>query len=228
MSKRFGKIKSYNEWIKPKLVENSLELLDKEIPVYKNRIRFVHLCFMTDPFMYKNEEVKKMTLQIIEKLNKNGIKCTVLTKGILPKELCNSSIYGSMNEYGITLVSLDENFKKNYEPFSAPNKERIKSLRNLKGKGLKTWVSIEPYPTPNLVEQDLKKILKSISFADRIIFGKINYNVRSSQFEESKEFFEERAKEVIEFCEERRIEYHIKCGTQKKYNSNTETLFKSK
>lgn len=36
MSKRFGKTKNYQDWIKPKLVENALELLDKEIPKYKN------------------------------------------------------------------------------------------------------------------------------------------------------------------------------------------------
>ena len=31
MAKRFGKVKDYSEWIKPKLVENALELLDREM-----------------------------------------------------------------------------------------------------------------------------------------------------------------------------------------------------
>ena len=53
MARRFGKIESYSDWIKPKLVENALELLDKEIPKYKDEINFVHLCFMTDPFIQK-------------------------------------------------------------------------------------------------------------------------------------------------------------------------------
>ena len=68
MAKRFGKVKSYAEWIKPKIVKNALELLDKEIPKYKSHIKFVHLCFTTDPFMYQQEEVADMTLKIIEKL----------------------------------------------------------------------------------------------------------------------------------------------------------------
>lgn len=228
MSKRFGKIKSYDDWIKPKLVKNALELLDKEIPKYKNEIKFVHLCFMTDPFMYKNREIKKMTLKIIEKLNKNGIKCTVLTKGVFPKELCNAKKYSPTNEYGITLVSLDKKFKRIFEPFSAPYKKRINSLRHLKRGGLKTWVSIEPYPTPNLVKQDLNEILKTVEFADRIIFGKINYNVQSSQFKENGKFFEERAKEVIKFCRKRGIDFHIKFGTQQKYNPETSDLFNGK
>lgn len=228
MSKRFGKIKTYNDWIKPKLVENALELLEKEIPKYKKEIKFVHLCFMTDPFMYKNKEVRKMTLQIIQKLNENGIKCTALTKGELPKQLTDSERYDSMNEYGITIVSLDDNFRKKFEPFSASYDKRIKSLKYLKRRGLKTWVSIEPYPTPNLVNQDLMKLLNKISFVDRIVFGKINYNVKSNQFGENKEFFEERAKEVIKFCKEKSIEYHIKFGTRKSYNPNTEAIFGKK
>ncbi len=121
MAKRFGRIKTYSDWIKPRVVTNALELLDKEIPKYKNKIKFVHLCFMTDPFMYKNKEVKNITLKIIEKLNKNNIRCTVLTKGTYPKTLANKRKYGTENEYGITLVSLDAAFKNKFEPSVSPH-----------------------------------------------------------------------------------------------------------
>ena len=73
MARRFGRVKNYNDWLKPKLVSNALELLDKEIPIYKDQIKFVHLCFMTDPFMYKYKEVADMSLKIIERLNKDNI-----------------------------------------------------------------------------------------------------------------------------------------------------------
>lgn len=227
MAKRFGKVKTYSEWIKPKLVENALELLDDEIPKYKDQIKFVHLCFMTDPFMHKYKEVKDMTLKIIEKLNKNNIICTVLTKGIYPKALTNKEKYRSFNDYGITLVSLNHEFKREFEPNSAPYSERIRALRYLHDNGLKTWVSIEPYPTPNLDKnQNLKKLLNEISFVDRIIFGKLNYNVISSQFKDNFLFYERYANEVIDFCENHNISYHIKCGTQRKYNQKTASIFK--
>lgn len=226
MARRFGKVKTYSDWRKPKLVENALELLDQEIPKYKEKIKFVHLCFMTDPFMYKYKEVKDMTLKIIEKLSKNGIRSTVLTKGIYPKYLVNKEKYGVNNEYGITLVSLNNEFKKKFETYSAPYLERIKSLKYLHDKGLKTWVSIEPYPTPNLVEQDLLEILNKISFVDRIIFGKLNYNVVSSAYKENNSFYERCAREVIEFCKKHGIDYHIKFGTQREYNRETEKMFK--
>jgi len=226
MAKRFGKVKTYSDWIKPKLVSNALELLDNEIPKYKDQIKFVHLCFMTDPFMYKKKEVRDMTLKIIEKLNKNNIRCTVLTKGIYPKALTNKKKYGISNEYGITLVSLDDDFKKDFEPYSAPYKERIKALKYLHDNGLKTWVSIEPYPTPNLDKnQNLSKLLNNIKFADRIIFGKLNYNVVSSRFKDNHLFYEECTNQVIEFCKTNNIDYHIKFGTLMQYNQKTEVIF---
>ena len=226
MARRFGKAKTYSDWIKPKLVSNALELLDREIPKYKNDIKFVHLCFMTDPFMYSYKEIEDMTLKIIDKLNKNEIRCTVLTKGFYPKALVNKKIYGSSNEYGITLVSIDDGFKKRFEPYSSPYSERIKSLKYLHDNGLRTWVSIEPYPTPNLVEQDILELLEKVSFVDKIIFGKLNYNVISSQFKDNYNFYEESAKKVIEFCKKNGIEYHIKFGTQKRYNPETAVVFK--
>lgn len=227
MKKRCGVINSYEDWIKPKIVGNALELLDKEIPKLKNKIKVVHLCFTTDPFMYKQKEISDLTLKIIKRLNNDNIRCTVLTKGIYPKELADVEKYGKNNEYAITLVSLDEGFKKRFEPGAAPYEARVKSLRYLHDHGLKTWISMEPYPTPNIVEQDLKKILKEINFVDKIIFGKLNYNVDASQsvYQQSKEFYEEQAQAVVNFCRSRGIEYHIKFGTQKKDNKATGKIF---
>lgn len=230
MAKRFGKVKTYKEWITPKLVGNALEILDKEIPRYRKEIKFVHLCFMTDPFMFgqKFKEVGDMTLKIIEKLNKSNIRCTVLTKGIHPKVLSNIEKYGKNNEYGITLISTDENFRKRYEPNSAPFKKRIEALKCLHDKGLKTWVSMEPYPTPNIdSKQDLSYLLKQISFVDKIIFGKLNYNVKVSESLGNKEFYENCANLVIDFCKKYRIEYHIKYGTQGRDNKKTEIIFRT-
>jgi len=227
MAKRFGRVKTYEDWIKPKLVSNALELLDKEIPLYKDQIKFVHLCFMTDPFMYKQEEVRDLSLKIIERLNKDDIRCTVLTKGIYPKDLANIERYGKNNEYGITFVSLDQDFKKRIEPYSAPFKKRIKALKYLHKQGLKTWASIEPYPTPNIVKQRLLTILNSVSFVDKIVFGKLNYNVVASQYAENKAFYDACARVVKKFCTERGIQYHIKYGTQEESNTKTVKIFKT-
>ena len=210
MAKRFGKAKTYEEWCEPKLAENALEILDKEIPKLKDKIQSVHLCFSTDPFMYGYDEITCTSIAIIKKLNVAGIKCTALTKGILPIELAKLS---PENEYGITLVSLDEGFRKEMEPNTAPYQERIAALRALHDAGCKTWVSIEPYPTPNFIEQDLNEILEAISFCDKIIFGRLNYNKKVSEYKDHKAYFNELAEQVIEYCKANGKQYHIKDGT---------------
>ena len=210
MAKRFGKAKTYEEWCEPKLVENTLEILDKEIPKYKDKIKSVHLCFTSDPFMFGYDEISEMSIAIVKKLNNADIKCTVLTKGILPIVLSELS---SENEYGITLVSLDEDFRKEMEPNTAPYDKRINALKALHDAGCKTWVSIEPYPTPNFIKQDLREILDAISFCDKIIFGRLNYNKKVSEYKDHKNFFNECAQTVIDYCNENNKAYHIKVGT---------------
>ena len=211
MAKRFGKVKTYEDWCEPKLAENTLEILDKEIPKLKDKIQSVHLCFTTDPFMYGYTEVSDMSIQIIKKLNAADIKCSVLTKGILPEILAQIS---PRNEYGITLVSLSEEFRKQFEPNTATIQERIKALRNLHVAGCYTWVSIEPYPTPNIIDQDLNAILDAIRFVDRIIFGRMHYNKLISDFREYKYFFNDCTEKVIQYCNNNGISYHIKKGTK--------------
>lgn len=210
MKKRFGQIKSYEEWLEPYLVSNTLSLLDKEIPHLKERIKSVQLCFSTDPFMYQYPEIQAMSIDAIKKLNASGIKCSVLTKGILPAELSDLS---KENEYGITLVTLDEAFRERMEPGSAPIKERLAALKVLHSAGSKTWVSIEPYPTPNICQQDLSDILKAVGFVDKIIFGRMNYCKEVTAYKKHKAFYDKSALQVIQFCKDHGVAYHIKNGT---------------
>lgn len=210
LAKRFGKAKTYEEWCEPALVSNALEILDKEIPKMKDKISSVQLCFSTDPFMYGYEDISQMSIEIIKKLNAAGIKCTALTKGLLPIELSELSLE---NEYGITLISLDEKFREDTEPGAAPYRQRIVALEALHNAGCRTWVSIEPYPTPNILEQDFEEILRAVAFVDKVIFGRLNYNKKVTEYKGYKEYFNELANRVIEFCEETGKQYHIKTGT---------------
>ncbi len=210
MAKRFGRVKSYEQWIEPSLVENAMDLLDKEIPKFKDRIKTLHLCFTTDPFMNEYEEISNMSVEIIKKANSKGIKCSALTKGLLPLSLAELS---KENEYGITLISLDETFREKIEPNAAPYQERINRLKELSEKDCKTWVSIEPYPTPNIIKQDFSSILEAIGFVDKIIFGRTNYNPEITKYKGVKQYYNELSKQVIDFSVKRNIEYHIKNGT---------------
>ena len=208
--KRFGQVKTYEEWCRPFLVSNTMELLEKEIPRLKDKIQSVQLCFTTDPFMNDYPKIQQMSLASIRRLNADHIKCCVLTKGLLPIEL--KDLYRE-NEYGISLVSLNESYREKTEPGASAYVDRLAALRALHEAGCKTWVSIEPYPTPNLAKQSLGELLEAVSFTDRIIFGRTNYNKTVSAYTDNKRYYNECAEEVIAFCTEKGISYHIKAGT---------------
>jgi DNA repair photolyase len=209
MKRRFGQVKSYDDWLRPKIVANASQLLEREMKRYKGRIRTVHLCLSTDPFMYGQDEVIDLSLTIIKRLNDENIKCSLLTKGVYPEVLTDRSIFSSDNDFGITLVSLDDVFKKNYEPYSAPYIERIGKMKRLHQEGFNTWVMMEPYPTPNIIKQDIIEILESVSFVDRIIFGGWNYSSKSSSFRFRDEFYGSQAEVLTEFCRDKNIEHEI-------------------
>lgn len=212
MAKRFGRVKTYEEWRRPSLVDNTLELLSKELPRYYDEIKQVQLCFTTDPFMLGYPEVGKMSLRAIELINDYDKSCSILTKGELPIELATLP-NTSLNTYGITLVSLgDDNWKK-MEPGAAAYSVRLAALKSLHKAGCKTWVSMEPYPTPNIYEQDLAALLHEISFVDKIVFGRTHYDKLTNSYDDCAGFYRDRATEVRDFCFEHGIECHIKKGT---------------
>jgi len=210
LKKRFGAIKDYDDWLNPRLAENYKEILEKELPRYKDKINNLHLCFTTDPFMYEKEEIIEASNEILHMIANHDIQASVLTKGVYPNSLYDLPKSFS---FGITLISLDENFREKMEPGSAPYQDRIDSLKKMKEEGFNTWVSIEPYPTPNMIKQNYQEILDAVSFVDKIIFGKINYNKLATSYKEKVNFFNGLANQTIDFCKNKNIQYHIKDGT---------------
>lgn len=213
MKKRYGAVNTYDGWLQPKLVGNALELLDKELPRLKNKIERVFLCFATDPFMYGVGEVEELTLRVLSRLREDDIRAILISKGLYPPVLSASAAYNPENEYGSTIVSLSEEFRMRFEPYAAPVSERIAALKGLHDGGLKTWVSMEPYPTPNLVKQDIREVLQAVNFVDRIVFGKWNYSRQTSGFDHYREFYNSMACEVIKFGLANSIDVHIKEGS---------------
>ena len=108
---------------------------------------------------------------------------------------------------------MNEDFRKEIEPNASTYKDRIASLKALHDAGCKTWVSIEPYPTPNFVKQDIRDILEAVSFTNKIIFGRLHYNKKVSAYKDYKQFFNETANTVIDFCKSHNIAFHIKTRT---------------
>lgn len=91
-------------------------------------------------------------------------------------EVMNSCTQNStclINKYGITLASLDEAFCEQMELGAAHLMDSLMSFENLHKQDCRTWISIEPYPTPSIIEHDLGELLSRIHFINRIIIGRI-------------------------------------------------------
>jgi DNA repair photolyase len=207
MARQYGRVAGYNDWCRPKLVANALELLDKELPKLrakagrgagKEEFR-IHLCLTTDPFMAGWPEIKTMSLRIIEKINAHGLASDVLTKGVLPQDLAGKA-FSRENRYGISLVSLDEGFRKQWEPKAAPFADRIRALRYLHDQGFPTYAHIEPYPTPNILEQDFQALLEAVAFVDSMYFGGWNYNPVTGKYPDREGFYALLAGKTEAFC----------------------------
>ena len=77
------------------------------------------------------------------------------------------------NEFGITLVMLNEDLQKEWEPFAASPKQRIENLRRAKKRNIKTWLSLEPIID---LQEALDVIDNTHEFTDFYGVGKLNYN----------------------------------------------------
>ncbi|MBI4721282.1 MAG: radical SAM protein [Chitinivibrionia bacterium] len=205
MACRHGRAKDYQDWCRPKVVGNAVELLTRELSRMRKRPDSVHLCLTTDPFMKGYPEIRKLSLKIIEVINSYDIPCSILTKGILPVELADQKVFHGANRYGISLISVNERFRMRWEPWAAPYDARIGALKYLHDQGCLTQVHMEPYPTPNLIEQDLEDILQRVAFMDSIYFGGWNYNPVTGKFPGRKEFYDRQAEILRHFCATRGI-----------------------
>lgn len=168
-------------------------------------------------------DMRLATLGAMRILNTVGIPVTLLTKGTYPKNLAVESLGADSwlhpeNEYGASVSSLSEEFRAKWEPGAALYAERIAGLRDLHRVGCRTWVSIEPYPALATGEDgydDLRRILRTVDFADKIVFGRWNYSQDAPcNVDDPAAFWDGAAKVVREFCSDRGIDCVIKRGTE--------------
>jgi len=187
--------------------ENPIKLVTEQL---ENGLKpkGVFLSFATDPFIKVNI---KSTMRILEILTHNKIRVATLSKvdGILI----------NMNHpvrTGMTIVSDNDEFSKRFEPNALPNSRRIEILKDIHHIGNYTWVSLEPFVTPNIFEQSLVKLLSKIDFVDFIIFGKLNYDKRAN----NPEFYKKMVTIFDKYCDEQGIRHFVKSETRQFININ--------
>ena len=161
----------------------------------------VFISFMTDPFL---EENRQATEPLIGLLLEHGIRVATSSK-------VGVSMYCGIR-HGMTVISLDEDFYKKWEPNALPPKQRIKKLKACHDRGTFTWISMEPCPPPQIWEQDVGELLEAIRFVNLIIKGRWQYNP-IARSEDARKAYARIMAEVDDFCKNNGIRCHIKSET---------------
>ena len=204
MMRRFGKVATYEEWCRPKLVANAVQLAQHELPRLRGTAHSITLSFATDAFMYHQPEVSELTLRLMRLINSFDIPVHILTKGIIPSEALELS---SKNQFGITLVSVDEAFRERFEPGTAPYAQRVASLRRAHERGFTCFVNMEPYPTPNIWKQDIQNILDVVDFVDELRLGQLNYNDAVREYPDWRGFYQRMGLATAAWCDAHGVFY---------------------
>jgi DNA repair photolyase len=105
-------------------------------------------------------------------------------------------------EFGLNLVSLDEDVRREYEPNSSSYLERISCLKDLHDYGFKTFINMDLHPKIILKNNNLKKLLKIISFVDKIFIKKSSSHIDPIILNDYHNI-------IINYCNENYIMYFI-------------------
>lgn len=133
----------------------------------------VLLCFTCDPYQPLDSELK-LTREVIQTINENGLPVQILTKGGLNSMRDFDLLKQNPNNcYAATLTCTSDDESQYWEPNASLPHERIEALRYAHQEGIQTWVSFEPVVCPDAV---YKLIELTHEFVDLYKVGKLNYH----------------------------------------------------
>jgi len=127
----------------------------------------VLFCFTSDP--YPPDSL--ITREALSVMREHGRAFHVLTKGGT-RAARDFDLYGPHDEFGQTIVFIDDRLRCEWEPGAAPIADRIKTLRIASAYGIRTWVSLEPVID---AEQAVAVVEQLSPWVDHWKIGKANY-----------------------------------------------------
>lgn len=148
-----------------------LDFLTKDAIRYKlmNVTEQVMISFTSDPYHPGDTTTTRRALQI---LIDHGLAMCTLTKGGT-RGLRDIDLFRTDRDaFASTLTSLDERFSQKWESGAALPADRIAALRTFHGRGIFTWVSLEPTID---VEASLAIVDATYEFVDLYKVGRVNY-----------------------------------------------------
>lgn len=129
----------------------------------------VMLSFTTDPYPPQHHDLTRRTIEVLQD---HGLAVCTLTKGGA-RALRDIDLFRPERDaFASTLTSLDAAFSRKWERGAADPADRIATLRAFHGRGIFTWVSLEPTID---VEASLQIVDATHQFVDLYKVGRVNY-----------------------------------------------------
>lgn len=163
----------------------------------------VMLSFTSDPYHTGNT---RLTRDVISCLHENNISVSILTKGGT-RALRDIDLFDtSMDCFGSTLTSLDDDFSRKWEPNAALPIDRLDALKKFHNAGIFTWASLEPTID---CESSLQIVKETHQFVDLFKIGRVNY-LPITKTTDWKEY----TLKMIDLCQKLGVKHYIKQDLQ--------------
>lgn len=142
---------------------NLPEKLEAELERKRRLPEWVTFSTASDAFQ-QIHSVIDITYKTMKILLERGIGISILTKGFIPVEIIGFfKKYPDKVKARIGIVSMNEDYKKLFEPLTASPKKKLLNIRNLIDAGIETTVRIDPI-IPNITdsEGDMEHLIKRL------------------------------------------------------------------
>ncbi len=156
---KFSKSKyQWGEFVDVKI--NAPEILKRDLFGLKKGL--VSLSTVTDPYQAP-ERKYRLTRRILEELAAKNFSVSILTKSnLILRDIDVLKKFDRNNlEVGFSIITLDEDIRRHFEPNAPSIKERINALKQLSEQGIRTWVFIAPV-LPLLSENTIPDLLNEV------------------------------------------------------------------
>ena len=184
----------------------------EEAKKYLNKTsRIIVVSFVSDPYP-PDERQEKKTREVLKVLSETKNKIMVLSKNPL-LALRDVDVFEKGNIWlGTTIITLDDNQARYWEPNAPPPLLRLQALQVAKRIGLKTWLSIEPIIPHTTIPEEI--VAQTLEYIDFYVLGAFNYTKQlkyTSYTEEIlRKWYEQHVPYTIDILERNKKEYHIK------------------
>jgi len=148
------------------LFRETASQLNRELALRHRLPRAVFISPATDPFPAL-PEVQAEAVCVVEVLARHGVEAWLMTRGTLrPETLDALARQASRVKMTVALTTLDRGWQRVLEPLAAPPRQRVRQIAELRQRGLRVQVAVEPL-LPGLTDrrENLAALLEALAAA---------------------------------------------------------------